>query len=157
MYIGMSNNVTFHTVEVAGTLFLTNLTNSEIRIMTCGWTTISCHHGWLVGSGLLAYSNPIGSFFTTYMYIHICLDLCFYLYLQTRYILPDKAGIIYISYSISLPENCMPCFVCLHIYIIYIYIYVYIYIHRRWLEIRGRFGEWTSVFQPHRFRRTFTN
>lgn len=55
------------------------------------------------------------------MYIHVCLDLCLYLYLQTRYILPDKAGIIYISYSISLPESCMPCVVCLHIYI-YIFI-----------------------------------
>ena len=70
MYIGMSNNVTFHTAEVAGTLFLTNLSNSEIRIMTYGRTTISCHHGWLVGSGLLAYCNPIGSFFLNNFYVY---------------------------------------------------------------------------------------
>lgn len=65
MYIGMSNNVTFHTAEVAGTLFLSNLSNSEIRIMTYGRTTISCHHGWLVGSG-----NPIGSFFLYNLYVY---------------------------------------------------------------------------------------
>lgn len=65
-------NIPYCWPEVAGTLFLTNLSNSEIRIKTYGRTAISCHHGWLVGSGLLAYCNPIGSFFYN-LYVYTCL------------------------------------------------------------------------------------